>query len=285
MRFSEPIDLHLHSDHSDGTESPGEVMRQAYAYGVRTAALTDHDRVSGWGEAAEVAKTLGMTFVPGMEMSTRIGRRSVHMLAYLFDPTNGPLLAESERVRGDRIGRAERIVARISADYSLTWQDVLEQTAGDATIGRPHIADALIARGIVIDRAEAFERILHPGGGYYEPYYSPDPFRAIELILAAGGVPVIAHAMTVSRSELMSIDVVEQLVDAGLAGLEIDHRENDEAGKEMLRELASRRDLIVTGSSDYHGDGKPNRPGENTTHPEMLARIIAAGTGISPVYP
>ena len=284
-RFEEPIDLHLHSNHSDGTESPAEVIRQAHAHGVRTAALTDHDRTSGWDEAAAAASGLGMTFIPGMEMSTKHGWRSVHMLAYLIDPADAALAAECARIRGDRIGRAERIVANISRDYDLAWEHVLAQTAEDATVGRPHIADALVAQGIVRDRAEAFAGILHPREGYYESHYAPSPKRAIELILGAGGVPVMAHPATVGRDHMLPIPAIEELIDAGLAGLEIGHRENTEAGKRALRALAAKHDLIVTGSSDYHGVGKPNLPGENTTTPADLARIVERGRGARPVSP
>lgn len=278
-RFEGPIDLHLHSNHSDGTESPAEVMRQAHAYGVRTAALTDHDSMTGWAEAADAASALEMTFIPGMEMSAKHGWRSVHMLAYLADPADVALLAECARIRGDRIGRAERIVRNIARDYDLDWTHVVAQTTGDATVGRPHIADALVAQGIVQDRTEAFAGILHPREGYYEPHYAPDPFRAIELILDAGGVPVMAHPATVSRDHMLPVAVIEEMVEAGLAGLEIEHRENTERGKQALRRIAAKHDLIVTGSSDYHGAGKPNRPGENTTSPEDLARIVERGSG------
>ncbi|QTV79821.1 PHP domain-containing protein [Microbacterium sp. NIBRBAC000506063] len=284
-RFTGPIDLHLHSNHSDGTEAPAEVMRQAHAYGVRTAALTDHDTTSGWAEAAEAASDLGMTFVPGMELSAKHGWRSVHMLAYLVDPSDAALLAECARIRDDRIGRAERIVRNIARDFDLHWDHVLAQTTGDATVGRPHIADALIAQGIVRDRTEAFEGILHPRTGYYEPHYAPDPFTAIELILGAGGVPVMAHPATVSRDHMLPVAVIDELVDAGLAGLEIGHRENTERGKKALQKIADRRDLIVTGSSDYHGAGKPNRPGENTTTDAALARIVERATGNAPSFP
>ena len=284
-RFTGPIDLHLHSNHSDGTEDPADVMRQAHAHGVRTAALTDHDTTSGWEEAAAAASDLGMTFVGGMEMSAKHGWRSVHMLAYLPDPSDAALRAECARIRDDRIGRAGRIVRNIARDYDLHWDDVLAQTTGDATIGRPHIADALVAAGIVRDRGEAFEGILHPRAGYYEPHYAPDPVRAIELILAAGGVPIMAHPATVSRDHMLPVPVLEEFIAAGLAGLEIGHRENTERGKTILRDLAERHDLIVTGSSDYHGTGKPNRPGENTTPPAALTRIMERATGAQPIFP
>lgn len=284
-RFAGPADLHLHSNHSDGTESPAEVMRQVYAHGVRTAALTDHDRTTGWTEAGDAAVALGMTFLPGMELSAKHEWRSVHVLGYLFDPDDAALRAETNRIRDDRIGRAERIVRNIGRDYDLQWDDVVAQTTLDATVGRPHIADALVARGIVRDRTEAFDGILHPREGYYEPHYAPDPLTAVRLITAAGGVAVIAHPVTAGRDRMMPVAYIERLIDAGLGGFEVDHRENTAQGKRMLRELAARHDLIVTGSSDYHGSGKPNRPGENTTAEDMVQRLIDRASGSTPRYP
>lgn len=283
--FAGPNDLHLHSNHSDGTESPAEVVRQAHAHGIRTLALTDHDRTTGWDEAAEVTASLGMTFIPGMELSAKHQWRSVHVLGYLFDPENTALRAETDRIRDDRVGRAERIVRNIGRDYELSWSDVLAQTTADATVGRPHIADALVARGIVRDRSEAFDGILHPREGYYEPHYAPDPLTAVRLITGAGGVAIIAHPVTSGRDRMMPVAFIEQLIAAGLGGFEIEHRENTEAGKRTLRTLAAKHDLIVTGSSDYHGAGKPNRPGENTTADEMVSRIIAQASGTRPRYP
>lgn len=283
-RFTGPADLHLHSNHSDGTESPAEVVAQAHAYGVRTLALTDHDRSTGWVEAGDAAVERGMTFIPGMELSAKHEWRSVHVLGYLFDPANEALKAETDRIRGDRIGRAERIVRNIGKDYDLNWEDVLAQTTLDATVGRPHIADALVARGIVRDRTAAFDGILHPREGYYEPHYAPDPLTAVRLVTEAGGVAIIAHPVT-GRDRMMPVPYIEQLIAAGLAGFEIDHRENTEDGKRILRQIVSQHDLIVTGSSDYHGSGKPNRPAENTTSEAMVERLLARGSGTAPRHP
>lgn len=283
-RFTGPADLHLHSRHSDGTESPAKVMRQAHAHGVRTAALTDHDRTTGWGEAGDAAVSLGMTFLPGMELSAKHEWRSVHVLGYLFDPADEALRAETDRIRDDRIGRAERIVRNIGRDYDLQWDDVLAQTMRDATVGRPHIADALVARGIVRDRTEAFDGILHPREGYYEPHYAPDPLTAVRLITEAGGVAIIAHPVTAGRDRMMPLAYIERLIAAGLGGFEVDHRENTAAGKRALREIAAAHDLILTGSSDYHGAGKPNRPGENTTTDDMVARLIDRASGTPPRF-
>jgi predicted metal-dependent phosphoesterase TrpH len=263
-----PIDLHTHSSVSDGTESPGDLIRSAVQHGLDTVALTDHDTTAGWGEAFEAARGNGIDVVPGMELSTNYGPASVHMLAYLFDPADGHVLALTERIRDGRLHRAESIVANIARDYDLTWEDVLAQSEDGTTLGRPHIADALVAKGIW-------------QGKYYERYYAPSPLEGVELVRAAGGVPVLAHPASHGRYRVMEDSVVKGLVDAGLAGLEVYHRDNTPEGREWLLSLARRFDLIVTGSSDYHGSGKPNRLAENTTTPEALDAIIAQATGTS----
>ena len=153
-RFRGPVDLHTHSSVSDGTETPAELVRAAAAAGLGTVALTDHDSTAGWAEAAAQGARSGITVVPGMEMSTRIEFASVHMLGYLFDPTDAALVAETERIRDGRRRRAEDMVRRISADYDITWDDVLAQATEGATVGRPHIADALVARGLASDRGD-----------------------------------------------------------------------------------------------------------------------------------
>ncbi|WP_214468291.1 PHP domain-containing protein [Microbacterium flavescens] len=283
QRFEGPSDLHLHSVHSDGTESPAQVMAAAHRHGLRTVALTDHDTTSGWAEAAEAAASLGMTFIPGMELSARHEWRSVHVLAYLVDPDDDALRAMTDRIRSSRLDRARRMADRISRDYDLVWDDILAQTTDGATVGRPHIADALVARGLVRDRAEAFSSILSPGGDYYVALYAPDPVTAVGLVAGAGGVPIIAHPA--ARAGLLSMPLMERMLDAGLAGFELGHRENLASGIRSLRRLSEERDLIVTGSSDYHGLGKPNQPGEHTTDDAMVARIIEAATGSAPVYP
>jgi predicted metal-dependent phosphoesterase TrpH len=272
----------MHSDHSDGTEPPSKVVASAHRHGLRTVALTDHDTTSGWAEAAEAATSLGMTLIPGMELSARHEWRSVHVLAYLVDPDHPGLRALTDRIRDSRLTRARTIADRISRDYDVDWDDILAQTATGATVGRPHIADALVAKGLVRDRGEAFADILHPRSDYYIALYAPDPVTAVGTIVEAGGVPIIAHPA--GRAGLPST-LTERMLDAGLAGYELGHRENQEPALGKLRALARRRELIVTGSSDYHGLGKPNLPGENTTDDEMVARIIDRATGSAPVYP
>ncbi len=278
-------DLHTHSTVSDGTETPARVMEQAAAAGLWGIALTDHDSTSGWAEAAAAVPATGVALIPGMELSTRDGFMSVHMLAYLIDPLDMALLAETARIRESRMTRAEEIVRRIGRDYALSWDDVLAQTAEGTTIGRPHIADALVARGHVPTRSAAFAGILHPRSGYAQPHYAPDPLTGVRLIRAAGGVPVLAHPGTRGAERVIPPERLKRFADAGLFGLEVDHPENRDDAKPRLRELAQRFGLAVTGSSDYHGAGKPNRLGECRTAPEIVERIIAEGTGATPVVP
>ncbi len=277
-----PIDLHTHTSVSDGTETPTELIGAADSAGLGTVAVTDHDSTAGWSEAFAAASGTGLTVIPGMELSTNFGPASVHMLAYLFDPSDATVTAETAKIRAGRKNRAERIVERIAVDYDITWDDVLAQSVTGGTLGRPHIADALVAKGLVTDRSAAFESILHWRGAYYEKYYAPSPLEGVRMIVAAGGVPVLAHPATRGRYRVIEERVIAELVAVGLVGLEIRHRDNTEDGKLRLHELAVKYDLVVTGSSDYHGEGKPNRLGENTTEPDALERIVDLGTGSAP---
>ena len=191
--FHGPSDLHLHSDRSDGTEPPAGVMASVHRAGLRTVALTDHDTTSGWAEAADAAVSLGLTFLPGMELSARHEWRSVHVLGYLFDPDDEAVRAVTDRIRSSRLTRAREMADRIGRDFDLSWDDVQAQTAVGATVGRPHLADALVAMGVVRDRGEAFAGILHPRSDYYVALYAPDPVTAVAAITDAGGVAIIAH--------------------------------------------------------------------------------------------
>jgi predicted metal-dependent phosphoesterase TrpH len=277
-----PIDLHTHSSVSDGTETPTELVEAAIEAGLSTVALTDHDSTAGWNEAFAAASGTGLTIIPGMELSTNHGPASVHMLAYLFNALDGGIIAETAQIRDGRLHRAERIVEKISADYDITWEDVLAESSDGSTLGRPHIADALVRKGIVETRSAAFQTILHWRGGYYEKYYAPSPLKGVRMIVQAGGVPVLAHPATYGRYRPMEDAFIGQLADEGLFGLEVGHRDNTDEGKERLLVLAKRFGLEITGSSDYHGEGKPNRLAENTTSPEVLEKLIARATGSTP---
>jgi 3',5'-nucleoside bisphosphate phosphatase len=274
------IDLHAHSNISDGTEAPAAVMAAAAAAGLDVIALTDHDSTDGWAEASRAAVENGVALVPGMEISCRTDQGiSVHLLSYLHDPTHEGLLEEITKAKDARLTRAERMVTLLAEDYPLSWDDVIHHVAPGATLGRPHIADALVAAGVVADRSEAFTSILTSHSRYFVQHYAPEPALAVELVRAAGGVPVFAHPVASARGRVVGERTYREMIDAGLAGLEVDHRDNPEEGREFLRRLAAKHGLLMTGSSDYHGTGKPNRLGEYLTAPEVFARIEELGTG------
>ncbi len=277
------IDLHAHSSESDGTEPPAQVIRSAARAGLDVVALTDHDTTRGWDRARAEAEQLGIGFVPGIEISCEIDHRSLHLLGYLIDPADAALSEELDRARESRETRARRMVERLAVDTGLAWADVEARVGVGATIGRPHIADALIDIGQAKDRSDAFERYLKPGSKYHVSHYAVDPVRGVELVLAAGGVPVLAHPFAHVTGRVVADATVEAMIEAGLVGIEVDHRDQDDQARAHALEFATRYDLVRTGSSDYHGDGKPNRLGENTTDPRQFDRLLErAGGRIAP---
>lgn len=279
------IDLHTHSTASDGTQPPAGVVGSAAQAGLDVLALTDHDTSSGWVEAAAAAAHHGIALVRGIEISCQHKGITIHLLSYLQDPAAPDLLEELDRSRESRQTRARRIVELLSQDVSLHWDDVLEQIEPGATIGRPHIADALVAKGIVATREGAFAEYLYGGSPYYAAHYAPDPVRAVRLVGQAGGVSVMAHPFASSRGRVVDDSVIEAMADAGMAGLEVHHRDHSGAQLRHGLDLAATLDLFVTGSSDYHGAGKPNLLGENTTDREVLQQIEDRATGVPVLRP
>lgn len=286
------IDLHAHTNHSDGLDSPTELIQNAKTAGVSVLAITDHDTVSGWEEAAQAAGSLGIGLIPGIEVSTRAelpnGRGiSVHILAYLPNPEFEPLMSRLAATRQSRVSRAQRMVDLLANDYPISWDEIASNIQPGSTVGRPALADALVRAGVVATRSEAFESILHRKSKYYVSELSLPTVEAIRLISAAGGVSVMAHPLidfpAAAAVEDLPADHFEELIAAGLDGLEINHRAVPLNARNWLGELAFKHDLIVTGSSDYHGvAGKDNRLGENETSPEMLERILGQATGFDP---
>ncbi|WP_446664705.1 PHP domain-containing protein [Flexivirga sp. B27] len=280
------IDLHTHSTQSDGTEAPGDVMRSAAAAGLDVVALTDHDTTRGWGQAARAVAETGVTLVPGIEISCAYDGISIHLLGYFIDPLDAALLGELERARSSRRTRAQRMVERLAPDTGLRWEQVQEQFGADTTIGRPHIADALVAAGVVASREEAFAAYLGSNSKYHVSHYAPDPAFATRLVRAAGGVPVMAHPFAAKRGRVVDVEVIEGMADAGLAGLEIHHRDHTQEAIGQGLQLAERLGLLVTGSSDYHGTGKENQLGENLTDPQVLEQLAEQATsGSGPLRP
>lgn len=288
------IDLHTHTTKSDGLDSPTELVQFAAEAGITTLGLTDHDTTDGWQEAFRTAQTVGVNIVPGIELSTHgvngAGRRiSVHLLAYLPDPNHPGLAVAMAETKDGRVNRAKRMVELLAEDYPITWHDVISHMDAGATIGRPALADALVRAGIVPTRTAAFESILTKGSRYYISEYSMNTIEAIELVRAAGGVPIMAHPLTDLSDDPLSNDLplaeFERLIEVGIAGWEVNHRLVPRRAREWLSQLAAQHNLITTGSSDYHGLlGKDNRLGENSTDPEMLQRIVDQASGYEPVW-
>jgi hypothetical protein len=275
-KVNQMIDLHTHTNFSDGTDSPTQLINKALAAGISVLGLTDHDSISGWQEAITALRP-GISLVPGSEISCQTSDGiSVHILGLLFDSENLELMGTMQATRENRHGRMAKIITRLNeAGIDISMQDVLDQLAEGATLGRPHLADALVKKGVVASRDEAFTQMLHNKSKYYVSHYSPLPEVAIKMIKAAGGVSVIAHPMASHRGRTISLETFGSLIDAGLDGVEVDHRDHSPDEKTQLIELAKQNDLVMTGASDYHGNGKLNQLGEYVTMPEQWERLEA----------
>lgn len=271
------IDLHTHSTRSDGTETPSELVRSARAAGLDVVALTDHDATEGWDEAQQAADEVGIRLVRGIEISTQFEGTSVHLLGYEFDPTHEPLVEELERVLGGRTKRLPRLLDKLAEHgMPLTEQEVLAVAGDAAAWGRPHVADAMIAKGYIKDRDEAFRDWLVPGKPAYVGRYSADLFEAVRLVCAAGGRPVIAHAWARDSRDHISAGVLAELAEVGLAGIEVDHPDHGADDRAALAAIADDLGLARTGSSDHHGTGKGPEfhLGANLTHPDQLEKLL-----------
>ncbi|MGW1876584.1 PHP domain-containing protein [Streptomyces sp. NPDC001975] len=277
------VDLHCHSTASDGTDSPAELVRNAAAAGLDVVALTDHDTTRGHA-AAVAALPEGLTLVTGAELSCRVDGVSMHMLAYLFDPEEPDLLAERELVRDDRVPRAQGMVAKLNAlGVPVTWEQV-RRIAGEGSVGRPHVASALVELGVVPTVSDAFtQEWLADGGRAFVEKHETDPFAAIRLVKQAGGVCVFAHPAAAKRGRTVPELTIAELAAAGLDGIEVDHMDHDADTRARLRGLAAELGLLVTGSSDYHGSRKTVALGEYTTDPEVYGEITRRATGAFPV--
>lgn len=284
------IDLHTHSSASDGTDTPAELVHAAHAAGLDVVALTDHDTTAGWDEALEAAPA-GLTVVRGMEMSCT-GRGEdgdpvpVHLLAYLFDPENEAFALERARLREERSTRIRRMAELLAVDYpSIDPEEILAGTGPSA--GRPHLARALVDAGAVPSVQAAFDGPLSTQSQYYVPKVDTPLDRAVEMIAKAGGVSVLAHARARTRGRLLDLAQIRELVSlepggaGGLGGIEVDHPDHNADDARVLRELAGELDLIVTGSSDYHGRNKELKLGQHTTSVDDYDRLVSQATGLS----
>lgn len=274
-------DLHCHTVFSDGRQTPEDMVREACDRGLHGVAITDHDTTTGWRDAVDAAERHHLPLIRGTEVTADASGVSVHMLAYQYDPRNARVTDLFVSLRKARLTRTRRMVELIAKDYPITWDDVLAQIreGDETTVGRPHIADALVAAGAYPDRSAAFAGAVGSRSPYYIPTPSPDAADVVRAVRQAGGVSVIAHAGDPSRNRtLLSDTQIEMLIDAGLDGLEVWHRGNPPEQRARLLAIARRHGLLVTGGSDWHGKGgKPNRLGENLTDDQTVARIIERG--------
>lgn len=284
------IDLHSHSSVSDGTDTPAEVIAYAVEAGLDVLALTDHDTVGGIEEASRHLPP-GFTLVPGMELSCAHQGSSVHLVCYLFDPDSSALAEELRRVRSDRASRAEEMVRRLQEHgVEVTWERVLEIAgAGHAeyadanTIGRPHLARAVVEAGAAKDVQDAFDRWIGSGGPAYASRYAIDPVRAVRLVREAGGVCSLAHPARAEGASngAVPVELAERMVEAGLGGIEADHPSHNRSQTKFWRGIATDLGVVVTGSSDDHGALTGRRLGRRTTAPEAFEELIAPATGAS----
>jgi len=272
------IDLHTHSNISDGTDTPAGLVDRARAVGLDVLALTDHDTFAGLDEATARGEQVGVQVIRGIELSCGRAGHSVHLLAYGADPDAPGLAAELEKVRGGRKGRLTGVLDRLAElGVPVTEEQVLAQVGESPSVGRPHIADAMVRAGHVADRTEAFDRFLADGGPAHVPRYAIPVGRGIDLVHAAGGAAVIAHPWGRGREHVLPPDVLAGLADDHrLDGIEVDHQDHDPKTRDRLRALAGELGLLTTGSSDYHGTGKLDHElGCNTTDPDMLTALLA----------
>ncbi|RBP99062.1 PHP domain-containing protein [Bifidobacterium xylocopae] len=271
-------DLHCHTVFSDGTVDPQGLVDSALRLGLGGVAITDHDTAQGWPEAGQAARSADFPVLPGTEITTDDQGVSVHLLGYGYDPGDHALARLFTQTRQARLERARTMVDAIGRDYPIDWGSVLAQVkeGGRTTVGRPHIADALVAAGVYRTRSEAFEGVCSTRSPYYIPTPSPTTAQAVVAVKAAGGVTVVAHPAAVKRNKALLSDArIERLAELGLDGLEVWHRDNPPRQRVHLSGLAGRLGLLVTGGSDWHGAGKPNRLGEYTTPLATVETIIA----------
>ncbi len=268
------IDLHTHTNCSDGTDSPRELVNKAIVQGLDVLGISDHDTTSGWKEATESLRG-SLKLALGAEISCLTDDGvSVHMLGLLFDPLHEEMQQVLEETRDGRLPRMRKMIEKMRAvGMDISMEDVELAMPKGATMGRPHLADALVAKKIVKSRDEAFVDLLHNESRFYASHAAPTPVEAIKLIRRAGGVAVIAHPFASHRGQVLKPEDFSELVTAGLNGVEVDHRDQNPDERGMLRNIAHELDLVITGSSDYHGTGKLNSLAENHTHREQWEKL------------
>jgi 3',5'-nucleoside bisphosphate phosphatase len=270
------IDLHTHSDESDGTFTPSEVVRRAAELGLDVVALTDHDTTAGLEEAGEAAREVGVELIPGVEFSAEHQGTSIHVLCYWMDPSNEELQTELQRLRDDRFRRGEMMIEKLQAlGFDISFERV-RAIAGGGNIVRPHVAQAMVQAGIVADEAEAFDRYIADGGPAHVPKHALDPLVSVDLIARSGGVCVLAHPGMWGGQSSVPDDLIAAMAERGMVGLEVDHTDHTPEQRAIYRAMAERLGLVATGGSDCHGTRyDPIRLGSSLCDPEQFAALRA----------
>ena len=268
------IDLHTHTNNSDGTESPRELVNKAISLGMSVLGITDHDTTRGWQEAIQTVRG-DIALALGSEISCLTDNGiSVHMLGLLFDGEHKEMQTMLEETRDGRLPRMRKMIEKMrAAGIDISMDDVEAARPQGATLGRPHLADALVNKGIIKSRDEAFQGMLNNDSVFYVSHAAPTPAEAIGMIGKAGGVSVIAHPFASLRGQILQASDFADLVAAGLHGIEVDHRDQNPDERAMLRNIANELGLVVTGASDYHGRGKLNSLGEYGTAPAQWEKL------------
>ena len=265
-------DFHCHSTASDGVLSPADLVKLAYEQGVRVMALTDHDSTEGLAEARAAIEP-DFTLIPGVELGTDIPGAEVHMLGLFLNPGQPELQEILKKLRDGRLGRGEGIVKKLEEmGNKISWEQV-QRIAGDASVGRPHIAQALLDNGEVATIKEAFDKYIARNGPAYVERDKMTPVEAVETIVRMGGIPCIAHPR-----DLENIDnMLAELKAAGMVAMEVYYKDYAPDEVERLRQLAEKHDLLALGGSDYHGLHGPNEPfpgGQHTPVPEASIEAL-----------
>jgi hypothetical protein len=266
-------DLHTHSTFSDGTQTPAENVELALARGLVGVAVTDHDTTDGIADAIEAAASTDLAIVPGIEFSAEYDGASLHVLGYWADASNEALRDELRRLTDTRFRRGELMVEKLQQlGYEISF-DRVREIAGDDLIARPHIAQAMVEAGIVAEEKEAFDRFISDGGIAYVPKHALRPLDALRLIHGAGGVCVLAHPGMWRGEGAVPDELIEAMAEGGMGGLEVDHPDHDDAQRAYYGDLATRLDLVATGSSDCHGARYGFRLGCETTPTELVDEL------------
>lgn len=251
------VDLHTHTTASDGSLTPAELVRAAADAGLAAVAITDHDTIAGVAEALAAGRELPIEVVPGVEISMAGGPKgSMHLLGLFIDHHNPDLKQSLQRLQAARAQRNPQIARRLQELGIPLTMDEVSALAGGGQVGRPHFAQALIARGVVANRGEAFGRFLAAGKPAYVDKFRFQPAEAIAMVKAAGGVPILAHPGLLGLGMAALENLVAELVSHGLAGIEVYYSEHDNNLARRLAALAARRDLVISGGTDFHGDNK-----------------------------